>query len=357
MKKVIILGSGKIGSTIAYLLHQSKRYAVTLVDVSQSKNISELAFLGIKTDFGDFKDKDFLMKIMRDNDYVVNAGPYQLNKGIADVALATQTHYFDLSEDVSTTQYIQKISQNANNVFIPQCGLAPGFVSIAAQYLTQSFDELLDVKLRVGALTMHPNNRLKYNLTWSTDGLLNEYAQPCDAILDGELVKLPALENLENFTIDGVEYEAFNTSGGVGGLATQLLGKVKELTYKTIRYKGHRDLIKFLYEDLDFKNRREELRDIFNANIPYTEEDVILIYISVSGMKAGVLEQKTIVKKIYHQNIEDKHFTAIQLTTAGSVCGVIDLHAQNKLPQKGFVMQEQIPYQDYINNPFLKFYL
>ncbi|WP_217468766.1 saccharopine dehydrogenase family protein, partial [Staphylococcus aureus] len=73
------------------------------------------------------------------------------------------------------------------------------------------------------------------NLTWSVDGLINEYCHPCEAIRDGELRSVEPLEGLEHFSLDGVEYEAFNTSGGLGTLCETLKGRVRTLDYKSVR--------------------------------------------------------------------------------------------------------------------------
>ena len=104
--------------------------------------------------------------------------------------------------------------------------------------------------MRVGALPQFPTNALKYNLTWSTDGLINEYCNPCEAIHEGRRIDVLPLEGLEHFSLDGVRYEAFNTSGGLGTLCETLDGRVRELNYRTIRYLGHRDLMAFLVNEL-----------------------------------------------------------------------------------------------------------
>ena len=138
---------------------------------------------------------------------------------VAEIARKVNAHYFDLTEDVAVTRAVRELADGATRAFVPQCGLAPGFISIAANALIQHFDEIRSVKLRVGALPQHPNNALKYSLTWSTDGLINEYGNPCEAIVDGRAVEVAPLEGLEEIEIDGVLYEAFNTSGGLGSLA------------------------------------------------------------------------------------------------------------------------------------------
>ncbi len=115
--------------------------------------------------------------------------------------------------------------------------------------------------MRVGALPQYPSNALNYNLTWSTDGLINEYIEPCEAIVEGRLIAVPAMEEREEFSLDGVTYEAFNTSGGLGTLAKTLEGRVRTMNYRTIRYPGHQAIIKALLNDFNLKNRRDVLKD------------------------------------------------------------------------------------------------
>ncbi len=139
---------------------------------------------------------------------------------------------------------------------MPQCGLAPGFISIAAAELITHFDELRAVKLRVGALPQHPNNVLKYSLTWSTEGLINEYGNPCQAISDGRLIEVAPLEGLEEIEIDGTLYEAFNTSGGLGSLAETHGAHIESMNYKTMRYPGHCAQMRLLMNDLKLNHDR-----------------------------------------------------------------------------------------------------
>ena len=100
--------------------------------------------------------------------------------------------------------------------------------------------------------------------------------------------EVPALEELEAFSLDGIAYEAFNTSGGLGTLCDTLEGKVENLNYKTVRYPGHRDIVKMLVRDLRLGLRRDILKDVLETAIPITYQDVVLIFVTVSGWwKAG----------------------------------------------------------------------
>ena len=112
-------------------------------------------------------------------------------------------HYLDLTEDVAVTKKVQALAQGASTAFIPQCGLAPGYITIAANHLAKPMSQIHELRCRVGALPRNPTNQLKYNMTWSTNGLVNEYCNPCEALVDGKMTLIPPLENLEEFTLDG----------------------------------------------------------------------------------------------------------------------------------------------------------
>jgi saccharopine dehydrogenase-like NADP-dependent oxidoreductase len=289
---------------------------------------------------------------------VVSACSFDVNAGIAAAALASGSSYFDLTEDVSTSKSVREIASRAapGQIFMPQCGLAPGFVSIAAYDLTRGFERLDEVHLRVGALPQFPTNGMKYNLTWSTDGLINEYGNPCQAVHRGKLIEVLPLEGLEHFSLDGIDYEAFNTSGGVGTLCETLKNKVRTLDYKTIRYRGHRDLIAFLMNELRLNHRRDVMKDIFESAVPMTPQDVVLIFCTVTGWKDGRLMQLTDARKIYHGDCLGETWSAIQITTAAGACAAVDILTHRPKPRSGFIKQEEITLDEFLKNRFGKYY-
>ena len=125
-----------------------------------------------------------------------------MNLYVARAARAACTHYFDLTEDVAVTNGVKDLARNQSTAFVPQCGLAPGFVTIVANDLLQSFEKPIEAKLRVGALPQRVTQGCHYSLTWSTEGLINEYGNLCDAIEKGQLVKHEPLEGLETIELD-----------------------------------------------------------------------------------------------------------------------------------------------------------
>jgi saccharopine dehydrogenase-like NADP-dependent oxidoreductase len=235
---------------------------------------------------------------------------------------------------------------------MPQCGLAPGFISIVAHELMTHFETLDTVKMRVGALPVHPSNALKYSLTWSTDGLINEYGNVCYGIEQGEKVPLQPLEGYETIELDGLLYEAFNTSGGLGTLADSYAGRVRTMNYKTLRYPGHCEKIQLLMKDLKLNEDRETLKRILEHAVPQTLQDVVLIYASVTGTNKDGFFEENYVKKIYPQCIKSKLWSAIQMTTASSACCVMDLVLKNPSAYHGFVTQESILLKTFLDNEF-----
>lgn len=353
---VAVVGAGKIGETIVALLLESNDYYVTLIDVS-TESLGHFADHPCLSKHRlDVSDAAALDDVLKNKFAVLSSTPYFLTMKIADAAQRSGCHYLDLTEDVASTNYVKNLGGTASSAFIPQCGLAPGFISIVTNQLASTFSELETIRMCVGALPQFPSNSLNYNLTWSTDGVINEYCESCVAIQDGAVTTVPALEHLEHISLDGIQYEMFNTSGGIGSLGESLKGRVKNLAYKTIRYPGHRDIMKTLLHDLGLRDRRDLLKNVLENAVPATMQDVVLIFVTVSGIKGGQLMQETYANKVYGREVGGILRSGIQITTAGSICAILDLLRQNKIRNKGFVTQEEVPLETFLENRFGEVY-
>jgi saccharopine dehydrogenase-like NADP-dependent oxidoreductase len=363
MRNILVIGAGKIGSVVADLLVNTPEaggYRVTVADRA-APLLAEIAAdptcsARLSTLVLDVTDPAQLKAALAGRFAVLSAAPFHLTLQIARAARAAGVHYLDLTEDVASTRAIRELAQGATTAFIPQCGLAPGFISIVAADLARHFDTLDSVRMRVGALPAYPSNALNYNLTWSTEGVINEYCEPCEAIVDGLQREVPALEEREEFSLDGVLYEAFNTSGGLGTLCETLAGKVRTLNYRTIRYPGHAAIMKALLHDLRLKDRRDVLKDILEQSLPATMQDVVIVFVTVAGQRDGRLQQDTYARKIYSHVLAGKMRSAIQITTASSLCAMLDMLAMDQLPTAGFVRQEEVPLGAFLANRFGQVY-
>jgi saccharopine dehydrogenase-like NADP-dependent oxidoreductase len=345
--RIGIIGAGKVGTTIATLLESCNFCdAVLLGDARIDLKLGGLTKSTARR--VDVKRRSTLTSFVKRCEAIVSAAPYYLNHDIAEVCAGAGVSYFDLTEDVATTNFIRGLARKAKSVtFMPQCGLAPGAINIIGGSLASSLDTMRSVEMRVGALPLFASNQMKYYLSWSTAGLINEYCQLGEALHEGKRIATLPLDGAERLTIDGVEYEAFNTSGGVATMCETFAGKVGELNYKTMRYPGHRDLMKFLLQDLNLAGQQKLLTQIFDQEVPLTDNDVVVFYVSAVGRIGDELVQRSYVKKMHGETVHGRRLSAIQLTTAAGIVAVLELFARGTLA-RGFVKQESIPLQQFL---------
>ncbi len=350
MKNVLVIGMGKVGSLVGVLL--AKRFTVMGMDKRYPD--FELPFEVI---LGDVTDVNFLEKTIPSFEAVVSAMPYNLNLPIAETAHKFGVHYFDLTEDVPTTAAIREMAKTAKAVMAPQCGLAPGLIGIIGADLSSRFSRLRDIELRVGALPRYPNGLLGYSFTWSPAGVINEYINDAEVIHNGTRKMVPSLDGVEHIQIEGQEFEAFSTSGGLGTMCETYAGMVDTLNYKTIRYPGHARLMKFLLYELILKDKRALVEQILTEAKPAVQEDVVYVYAVVEGWKGEELAREEFYEAYLPIEIDGKHWRAISWTTAASVAAVVEMVADGKLPQEGFIKQEDIRLGEYLtttNGQFFK---
>lgn len=341
MKHIAVIGLGKVGSLVGTLL--SDLFTVTGFD--QKQPFEPLSFNIV---IGDTSNPKQLDKFLNDKDAVVSCLPYHLNLAVAKAAHRLGIHYFDLTEDVATTDAIRLMADTSDAVMAPQCGLAPGYIGIVGADLCKRFDKIRDIELRVGALPRYPNGLLGYSFTWSPAGVINEYINDAEVIHNGVRKMVPSLDGIETINIEGQEFEAFTTSGGLGTLCETMEGKVDTLNYKTIRYPGHAKLMRFLMYELILKDKKEMLEQILTEAKPPVKEDVVYVYAVVEGWLNDQLKREEFYHAYHPVNIHGKQWRAISWTTAASVVSVVEMVANGTLPQKGFIRQEQIPFEAFL---------
>ena len=340
MKNIAVFGMGKVGSLVGTLLNDL--FTVTGVDVA--KPAEPVPFDVVH---GNVKDAEFVKQVLQGKDGVVSCLPYNMNLPVAEAAFNAGIHYFDLTEDVPTTNAIMKMAETSKGVMAPQCGLAPGFIGIVGADLYTRFTRLRDVELRVGALPRYPNGLMGYSFTWSPAGVINEYINDAEVIHNGKRKMVPSLDGIELINIEGQEFEAFSTSGGLGTMCDTLEGKVDTLNYKTIRYPGHAKLMRFLLYELILKEKRQLVEQILTEAKPPVREDVVYVYAVVEGWKGNDLAREEFYNAYHPIVINGKEWRAISWTTAASVAAVVEMVAEGKLPQRGFIKQETIPFNDF----------
>ncbi|RVU84393.1 L-lysine dehydrogenase [Leucothrix sargassi] len=345
MKKVIVLGLGKVGALAATLLHNSG-FEVTGVDLNEPRNAVPFAFKRL-----DLSNKSDVKLEFAQHDAVLSCLPFHFNIALAETAHEVGMHYFDLTEDVPTTQAIIELSKTAKGLMAPQCGLAPGFIGIVGADLISQFDDCRSCKMRVGALPQNPTGLMGYAFNWSPEGVVNEYLNDCEVIESGERKWVSAMEWLEDIYIDGIRLEAFTTSGGLGTMCDTYHGKVENIDYKSMRYPGHAAQMNFFFHELLMRDNRELAGEFLVKAKPPVQDDVVYVHASAEGMINGRLERREFVRGYRPIEVAGEQRTAIAWTTAGSVVAIMEMVRDGKLPAQGFLKQEEVSLADFLSMP------
>jgi saccharopine dehydrogenase-like NADP-dependent oxidoreductase len=333
--RIAVVGLGNVGRLIADMLVEGG-FEVWEVDADESRVSGERASVM------DVSDPAALQELFTDVDAAVSCLPYFLNAGVATAAHSAGAHYFDLTEDVATSATVKELARSTDSILMPRCGLAPGFICIVGGRLATSLDTVGQIELRVGALPRSPNNALGYACTWSPEGIINEYLNDCEQLRGGELITVPALEELETIVIDGARYEAFTTSGGLGTMCETFAGRLDSLDYKTIRYPGHRQLMRFMLQELGLGEQRAEAARLLGDAYPPVQDDLVILYAAAEGNNGGRSARKEFVRVYRPRLVAGEPRTAIAWTTAAGAVGMVELLAEGSLPDSGFVCQEDV---------------
>jgi len=350
-KNILIAGAGKIGCTVAAIFSHDKHARVTLIDL-QTDHIPNIHGLNVAR--CDINHTAELIAFIQKNNIrsIVSTLPYYCNKRLAEIAKDQHCHYFDVTEDVETTRYIFSLADKADTAFVPQCGVAPGLINIIANHLiqqkTQQGKTINAVKLYCGALPQKNDNALGYAITWSTDGLINEYGNMCRVLDHGVITTIPGLSAHETLRLNSDEFEAFATSGGAGTLLDTYQKKVQIMFYKTLRYPGHCEKMRFLMYDLKLNEHRDMLKTILENALPKGADDVVITHVCVDDLFD--------TRRFYPKKIADIPCSAIQTVTSTSLSIVVDIVMSHADRYHGPVKQEDFKLNDILTHPYARYF-
>ncbi len=233
---------------------------------------------------------------------------------------------------------------------IPDCGLAPGMVSVLAMHGAKKFDELDEIHIRVGGLPQDPQPPLNYQLVFSVEGLINEYVESARVIRDGKIVEVDSMTEIESLSFENFpSLEAFQTSGGTSTLPDTFLGKIKHLDYKTIRYAGHCEKFKTMIDlglcssdeivaDFVKTTPRKVFGTLLQKHLPADGPDYVLIRLEFIGTKNG--ENKKLSFDIVDSFDERTKLSAMMRTTAFPASIIAQMMAKGEVSARGATPQE-----------------
>ncbi|HEY0048615.1 MAG TPA: saccharopine dehydrogenase C-terminal domain-containing protein, partial [Pyrinomonadaceae bacterium] len=253
---ILVLGAGRMGYGAVYdLIHNSPEVeSVTVADFDLGKAVEVAEKVGGKVSATqiDASNYDAVAELMKPHDSAISCVNYWYNVELSRAAIETGTNFCDLGGNnyiVDEQLALDTAAKNAGISIIPDCGLAPGMVSVLAMHGANRLDETEEIHIRVGGLPQNPQPPLDYQLVFSVEGLINEYIEKARVIRDGEIIEIESMTELESLAFENFPaLEAFQTSGGTSTLPETFAGKLKELDYKTIRYAGHCERFKTLID-------------------------------------------------------------------------------------------------------------
>ncbi|MEN8008151.1 MAG: saccharopine dehydrogenase C-terminal domain-containing protein [Candidatus Krumholzibacteriota bacterium] len=358
----LLLGAGLQGTAIAFdlLRHAPDTKKLTVVDADQA-NLAALEDRlrddRLATVCADVRDDSALPPLMEAADVAISAVNYWFNAQLASLAVAGRTHFVDLggNNDIVAQEFDLNDQAAAQGVtIIPDCGLAPGLAGILGYWLVDGLERAESLKLRVGGLPADPVPPMNYKVVFSVQGLINEYIEPAVVIRDGKLKTVPALSELETLTFPAPfgELEAFQTSGGTSTLPRTLDGRVPNLDYKTIRYKGHCAQFRLLAElglcagaPLEFDggkvSPREMLARLMNEKLDLPGEDVVLLLAEAEGWTTAEEAVRKTVRIIdRHDRVND--ISAMMRMTGYPAAIIAAMLASGEIDAPGARCQELV---------------
>ena len=356
--RVIVLGSGKIGSVIAKDF--SKRdVEITLGDVYLKR--AEKAAREIGADYLKFDTSNFdsMVKILSEFDFVLGALPGDYGFRALEACVEAGKSIVDVSFTPEDPSILDRNARNAGLTIIPDCGVAPGLSNLLVGYGASKFDKVDEAKIMVGGIPEKPVPPLGYTVTWSADGLIDEYIRDVTVVRDGKVVKVPPLSGLEQIEFPGVgTLEAFYTDG-LRSLVRSLPG-VKNLYEKTLRYPGHVEKVKLLktlgfFSEEPVRVEGKEItpkmvsarifeRSLTNPNVG----DLLAMMIEVFGEEKG--EKRAHRYHLLEYPDPETGISAMARTTAYTASIVAGILMEGRIKAKGVIPIETLS----VNHDFVK---
>ncbi len=357
--KFLVLGAGQMGYAVTFDLIRSPRVEkVALADKcpeTLERAVDRLADDRIIPCQLDITNHEEVTELMSDFNVVISCVTYKHNYELAKCALQAGANFIDLggNEEIVAKEFLlDELAKERGITIIPDTGLAPGLVSILAAAGAEAMEEIYEIRLRVGGLPVQPQPPLNYSLCFSVDGLINEYIEDATVIRDGKLTRIRSLGEVEpiHFPAPFHIMEAFTTSGGISTLPKTYGGKVQNLDYKTIRYRGHcdqiillRDLGLFETEELKIDSTaiapRALMQALLREKLPKDEPDVVLLRVTVTGIKNGKPTQ--IIWDGVDYGDEADGLSAMMRMTAFPASIIAQLIARGDIIDKGVLTQEE----------------
>ncbi len=336
MKKVLVLGGGRIGAAIAKNL--SADHAVTLADL----NIKHLGHLKADCEVvaTNACDDDALATLVKPFDLVVGALPSLLGFDRLRALIELKKNIVDISFFVEDALELDELAKANRVTALVDFGLAPGISNLYAGHFVDRYDKVDSFTCKVGGVPVERLKPFEYKAPFAPLDVIEEYTRPARMRRDGKEVVFPAMSEVESLYFKGIGHmEAFNTDGLRSLLQTVDIPTMAE---KTVRYNGHARLIQQLLDAGFFKpEHRDATAKVLLEQWQFgeNEPDLTVMEITASGIKNGQVhaDNYQLIDHYDHTN----NVSSMARTTGYTCAAGVRLALSHQLP-KGVLPPEII---------------
>jgi len=369
MKKTyVVLGAGLQGAAAAYdfgrfgeaeriVLADAKAEVATAAAARLNALLNTKIFTSTRLNA---KDENQVARVLKGAGVCLSAVPYYFNVALARIAVSAGCHFCDLggnTEVVFEQHKLDDAAKKAGVTIAPDCGLAPGMANILAAYGIKNLKRPKRVKIYVGGLPQHPKPPLGYSLFFNIEGLTNEYFGQSHILRDGKVSVVETFSELEEleFPQPVGKCEAFITYGGTSTCPWTFAGTLDEYFEKTVRYPGHYEKMKAIYdlglldlEPVQVDDMNVVPRKVFHAVagprlLSDDARDVVVLRVIVEG------ENEKMVMELVDFYDEGTGFTAMQRTTGFGAAIVGIMLTKGEIRSGSVRLEEAVDSQKYLD--------
>jgi saccharopine dehydrogenase-like NADP-dependent oxidoreductase len=325
-QKVVVLGAGRVGKTIAADL--SKEFEVTSADINQSALEVLSSRYPVKTRVTDLGDSDAVGNVIRDSSLVICAVPGFMGFNTLKTIIERGKDVVDISFFAEDAFELDELAVRRRVIAAVDCGVAPGIPDYLAGLLAGQM-QIEDFEFLIGGLHFKRTKPDQYLPTFSPPDVWEEYTRPARYVRDGKSITMPPLSEPElvEFRIGGHELllEAFNTDG-LRSLITTMDKRIPNMREKTLRFPGHIAYIRKLQETGQTW--------IPESWTPSEDEDEFTIMrINIRGTENG--EEKKISYNLFVTYDRETGMSSMSRATGYSCTGVARCVLEGKYKRRG----------------------
>jgi len=337
-----------VGSAIAADL--CKEFEVTIAD----KNAKRLKYLKtlypVKTVVWDFAEELNINDLVEKFNLVICAVPGHIGFETLRAIISAGKDVVDISFFDRDPFELEDLAKVMNVTAVLDCGIAPGLSNLILGY----HNELMEVEIfecYVGGLPFKRKWPFEYKAFFSPGDVIQEYIRPARFVSNGKIVTVEALSDPELIEFDEIgTLEAFNTDGLRTLVKTM---KIPNMIEKTLRYPGHKELMKVFRDSGFFSDEEIMINDhairpvdltsklLFKHWKPQKNEDEFTIMkLVIKGKEAG--KTKEYVYEIFDRFDRETGISSMARTTGFTCTAVARLLLEGNLKNKGISPPEYV---------------